>query len=48
MFKRFRAKRTSCLFVDKVNHREVWLWEYKGRQWMGQSRFGLWVPRVIE
>lgn len=45
MIARIMAKRGECLFVDRVNHREVWVWRYAGEEWMGQSRFGMWVER---
>ena len=44
--RRFFAVRGSCLFVDRVNGREVWEWDPgDGTSWMGQGRFGLWVLR---
>jgi hypothetical protein len=31
-----------CLFVDKVNGREVWLYIDKyGKEWMAQSKWGM-------
>lgn len=45
MRKRFLAKRKECAFVDIVVHREVWVYEYKGEQWLGLSRFGFWMKR---
>lgn len=43
---RLGATRGECLFVDRVNRREVWVWTTRsGVEYMGQSRFGTWVAR---
>jgi hypothetical protein len=40
---RLTMKNTGeCLFVDKVNSREVWLYIDKyGKEWMAQSKWGM-------
>ena len=40
---RLSMKNTGrCLFVDKVNGREVWLYTDKyGKEWMAQSKWGM-------
>lgn len=41
---RIKMKKTECLFVDKVNRREVFKWiDHLGQSWMAQSRFGLMI-----
>ena len=43
---RLFAKRLECVFIDNVNHREVFAYQYRGKQWLGQSRFEMWVNRM--
>lgn len=43
---RLRARRVGRLFVDVVSDRDVWAWETRdGKQYLGDSRWGMWVER---
>lgn len=43
---RWRASREHCAFVDVVVGREVWVWRTEdGREWLGFSRFSMWMQR---
>lgn len=45
LWRRLRAVRGECLFIDVVVHREVFAWRHGGREWMGHGRWSLWVER---
>lgn len=45
LVRRLRAERKECAFWDIVVGREVWVYEYKGEQWLGHSRLGMWMKR---
>lgn len=45
LFARVFAERVECRFVDRVSHREVWLYRWRGSEWLADGRLGMWMAR---
>lgn len=47
IWRRLRAERGECAFIDMVVHKEVWVWRYAGKEWLGHSRWSMWMERKV-
>lgn len=42
---RFRARKGQCLFTDMVSGKRVYVYRWRGMEWCGDGRIGMWMER---